>query len=197
MFAEPGKPEGQCPVRLYKAYADRRPTSSCQPDSPFYLSRNTIRSRPLKDSDNWFLNAPIGVNKISSLLNTMATNADLPSLKNKRLTNTSVRKHVCQTLLDNKVPDSVAIHVTGHKNPATLNNYRQLTNEQKYEMSHMLANSKSTEKTVAKTSDTHVHSHVEMQSQVTKASINESLHALFAGSTINRGTFNIAINIPK
>jgi hypothetical protein len=44
----------------------------------------------------------------------------------KRLTNTSVRKHLCQKLMDNNVPDNHAIHITGNKNPGSLNNYRYI-----------------------------------------------------------------------
>ena len=46
----------------------------------------------------------------------MATRANLPELENgKRLTNTSVRKALCQKLSNANVPDTLAIHVTGHK----------------------------------------------------------------------------------
>ena len=50
----------------------------------------------------------------------MAKEAELPDLKTKRITNTSV----CQKLLDNNIPDTQAVHITGHKNPSSLNNYR-------------------------------------------------------------------------
>jgi len=40
----------------------------------------------------------------------------------KRLNNTSVRNHLCQKLMDNNIPDNHAIHITGQKNPGSLNN---------------------------------------------------------------------------
>ena len=62
------------------------------------------------------------------LIKSMAEKAGLPELnQGKRLTNTSVRKRLCQNLLLSNVPDTVAVHVTGHSNPNSLNNYRTLT----------------------------------------------------------------------
>ena len=73
---------------------------------------------------NWFLRAPVGRNKLNNLMKLMAKEAELPDLEIKRITNTSVRKHLCQKLLDNNIPDTQAVHITGHKNPSSLNNYR-------------------------------------------------------------------------
>ena len=73
-------------------------------------------------------------------MKTMATRANLPELENgKRLTNTSVRKALCQKLLNANVPDTQAIHVTGHKYAQSLNNYRQLSNFQQAKLSNLLA----------------------------------------------------------
>ena len=58
-----------------------------------------------------------------------------------RITNTSVRKHLCQKLLDSNIPDTHAIHITGHKTPQSLNNYRKLSNKQKQHVSTLLSSS--------------------------------------------------------
>ena len=63
-------------------------------------------------------------NKMNSLMKDMTKEANLPDLQTKRITNTSVRKHLCQKLLDNNIPDAQAVHITGHKNLSSLNNYR-------------------------------------------------------------------------
>ena len=74
-------------------------------------------------------------------MSTMVKNAGLPELEHgKRLTNTSVRKRLCQKLLTSNVPDSHAIHITGHKNMESLNNYRSLTNQQQCNISNILSN---------------------------------------------------------
>ena len=67
---------------------------------------------------------PLVRNKMNSLMKDMAKEANLPDLQTKRITNTSVRKHLCQKLLDNNIPNAQAVHITGHKNPSSLNNYR-------------------------------------------------------------------------
>ena len=74
-------------------------------------------------------------------MSTMAKKADLPEVsEGKRLTNTSIRKRLCQKLLTANVPDTQAIHITGHKNSDSLNNYRKLNNHQQRNISNILAN---------------------------------------------------------
>lgn len=112
-----------CPVQLYKKFANKRPDSMNTPDSPFYLAPVTHNPHPRFD-EQWFLTAPVGRNKLANLLKVMVERADLPSREYKRLTNSSVRKRLCQTLMNNGVEDTMAIHITGHKNPQSLNSYR-------------------------------------------------------------------------
>ena len=138
MYAVPG--DSRCPVAVYKKYADKRPEKMCSDDSPFYLATVTNKYNP-GENERWFLSQPIGVNKLNTLLKTMATKAELPGLPYLRITNTSVRKHLCQKLLDNNVPDTQAIHITGHKNPQSLNDYRKLSNRQKQHVSTLLSTS--------------------------------------------------------
>ena len=138
MYARPDSE--RCPVMLYKRYADKRPELMCQNDSPFYLATITNKSMPT-ENERWFLSQPIGVNKLNGLLKTMALRAHLPDLSYMRITNTSVRKHLCQKLLDSNIPDTHAIHITGHKNLQSLNNYRKLSNKQKQHVSTLLSSS--------------------------------------------------------
>jgi len=121
MYAVPHSPT--CPVMMYKAYKAKRPENFNDPGKPFYLATVTHTTNPRED-EQWFLRGPLGRNKLNNLMKEMVTDGDLPNKNTKRLTNTSVRKHLCQTLLDNNIPDGQAIHITGHKNPASLNNYR-------------------------------------------------------------------------
>ena len=65
----------------------------------------------------------------------------LPDLPYMRITNTSVRKHLCHKLLDNNVPDTQAIHITGNKKPQSVNNYRNMSNRQQQEVSSLLSTS--------------------------------------------------------
>ena len=138
MYARPDSE--RCPVTLYKKYADKRPELMCQNDSPFYLATITNKSMPT-ENERWFLSQPIGVNKLNGLMKNMALRAHLPDLPYMRITNTSVRKHLCQKLLDSNIPDTHAIHITGHKTPQSLNNYRKLSNKQKQHVSTLLSSS--------------------------------------------------------
>jgi hypothetical protein len=90
--------ENQCPVHIFKKYSDKRPSHMLSDDSPFYLVPVTDNKMPAK-GDRWFISQPIGVNKLNSLLRCMAEKAGLHDLAFKHLTNTSVRKHLCQKLL--------------------------------------------------------------------------------------------------
>jgi hypothetical protein len=63
----------------------------------------------------------------------LATEAGLA--QNKRISNTSVRK----TLFKDMTDDSLQVHVTGHKNLASLNNYRDINDQQKYDNSRVLS----------------------------------------------------------
>jgi hypothetical protein len=64
--------------------------------------------------------------------------AKLPEHETKRLTNSSVRKHLCQKLVDKNVPGEHAIHITGHKHLSSLNKYRTLNENRKKEISQIL-----------------------------------------------------------
>ncbi|WAR15575.1 hypothetical protein MAR_005680 [Mya arenaria] len=128
----------RCPVVTYKQYADHRPMIFSADDHPFYLAVDTNKVNPA-DHAQWFLAAPIGRNKLDSIMKKMAERAGLPALMNgKRLTNTSASKRLCQKLLQSNVPDTQAILITGHKNAGSLNNYRVLSNDQRQSISNLL-----------------------------------------------------------
>ncbi|XP_052806446.1 uncharacterized protein LOC128235685 [Mya arenaria] len=128
----------RCPVETYKTYADHRPTRFSSGDHPFYLSTITHQKFP-EEEEQWFLRAPVGINKLKDLMKVMARNANLPALSSgERMTNTSVRKRLCQKLLQNNVPDTQAVLITGHKN-ANSSNYRVLSNLQQKNPSNLLS----------------------------------------------------------
>ena len=99
MFAVVGSERD--PVRAYDLYASKRPDNLKTPDSPFYLAishtRKAVNTKP------WFKSAPIGVNKIKSLMKTMA-DLEKAGLDAKNLTNHSGRKRMIQKLNDEGVP---------------------------------------------------------------------------------------------
>lgn len=113
-----------CPVKMYNAYKSKRPADFNEADKPFYLAAATNVNAP-DDKQQWFVRCPVGRNKLNNIMKSMVKEAGV-EIHGKRLTNTSVRKHLCQKLMDNNVPDNHAIHITGHKNPGSLNNYRYI-----------------------------------------------------------------------
>ena len=130
--------DDRCPVAVFKKIQSKRPARYCEPNHPFCLGIVTHKYLPSED-EQWFLSAPVGKNKIANLMQNTAKNANMPGLQSKRITNSSVRKHLCQKIIANEVPDTHAIHITGHKNTESLNNYRTIANKQKRNMSAILS----------------------------------------------------------
>ena len=93
----------RCPIVTYLSHKEKRPKNFSNAMDTFYLAcytktKNTLPGR------TWFLKAPGGKNKLNGLVETMAIRGNLPELENgKRLTNTSVRKALCQKLLNANV----------------------------------------------------------------------------------------------
>ena len=62
------------PVFVYKVYCEKRPSSMTDSDSPFYLSINHTKNPTEKP---WFKASAMGVNKLNSLMTTMARQSRL------------------------------------------------------------------------------------------------------------------------
>ena len=80
------------PVVAYKIYREKRPENMMADDAPFYLGINHTKTDGSKK--HWVKSAPMGVNKLNSLMKTMASKANI---NNERLTNHSARKHDSKT----------------------------------------------------------------------------------------------------
>ena len=97
-------------VKAYKVYAEKRPAEVKTEDAPFYLAVNNIKSGFSKP---WFKKAPVGVNKLNTLMKTMAQKAGHgPNFKN----HSGRKKTVIQTLVINDVPPTNIMQLSGHKN---------------------------------------------------------------------------------
>lgn len=120
MYEIPGSEH--CPVNMYNAYKSKRPADFNEADEPLYLAAATNVNAPY--DKQWFVMGPVGRNKLNNIIRSMVKQKGV-KIHGKRLTNTSVRKHLCQKLLHNNVPDH-HIYITGHKNPGSLNNHRYI-----------------------------------------------------------------------
>ena len=83
----------------------------------------------------WFKKAPVGVNKLNTLMKTVAQKAGLgPNFKNHR-----GRKTMIQTSINNDVPPTSDImQLLGHKNVRSITSYSTVSQKQQLNMSHTL-----------------------------------------------------------
>ena len=121
-------------VFVCKVYSEKRPSSMTESDSPFYLGINHTKNPTEKP---WFKASAMGVNKLNSLMKTMADKACFDEMR--RLTNHSVRKTMIQKLNDNNIPPTHIMQLSGHRNVQSVNNYSTVSNEQQKNMSLILS----------------------------------------------------------
>ena len=128
-FAVPNNEK--CPVKAYKVYTEKRPAEMKTDDAPFYLAVNNVKYGSDKP---WFKKAPVGVNKLNTLMKTMAQKARLgPNFKNH-----SGRKTMIQTLVNNDVPPTDIMQMPGHKNVQSITSYSTVSQKQQLNLSHTL-----------------------------------------------------------
>ena len=132
----------------------------------------------------------MGVNKIKSLMKTMAEKAGLDA---KNLTNHSGRKRMIQKLNDEGVPPTHIMRISGHKNVQSLNNYSTLSERQQQNISNILSGYPG----VPGPSGYQVGISSALTLNATKTvqeSRTQQPLALFQGASIQGGTFNISVN---
>ena len=177
-FATSDLPRERDPVVVFKIYSEKRPESMNKPDAPFYLGVN----HTTKNSDkSWFKANAMGVNKLNSLMKTMAEKS---GLDNSHLTNHSARKRMIQTLNDKDIPPSHIMQLSGHKNVQSINNYSHVSQEQQKSMSRILSGSTSM-------LQTETHSLVEATK---KESPTPTAAGLFKGAVFYGGNYTINIS---
>lgn len=102
----------------YKVFAEKRPTQMNFDEAPFYLAVNNIKTDSL-DKKPWFKQSPVGVNKLNSIMKVMSEKAEL---NKPRLKNHSGRKTMMQTLVNEEIPPTDIIQLSGHRNLQSVNN---------------------------------------------------------------------------
>ena len=125
-----GKCPSRCPIRLYELYESKRP-SDAKCDA-FFLSVN--HNRP-HDSSAWFVDMPMGVNRLGQIMSRAAKSAGLTDGK---FSNHSVRRTMCTQLCQKGVPDFMVAQLSGHKRPENLAVYAVASTEQQHEMNDIL-----------------------------------------------------------
>ena len=128
----------RCPVSAYKKFKDLRPDNYNNENSPFYIATNSkyfMADTIPEVGVRWYRAQPIGKNKLSTLMSTMSSKANM-----RHLTNHSARKHLVQKLNDAGVPPSHIMQISGHKNVHSINNYSSLNINQQRSISGILNN---------------------------------------------------------
>ena len=178
------------PVFVYKVYCEKRPSSMTDSDSPFYLGINHTKNPTEKP---WFKASAMGVNKLNSLMKTMADKAGFD--EKRRLTNHSARKTMIQKLNDNNIPQTHIMQLSGHRNVQSVNNYSTVSNEQQKNMSLILSGnttSTSVEKRPVSSSRSGVATECCESSFMKSSSFPAA--GPFSGAVFHGGQFNITIN---
>lgn len=118
------------PVRLFKLWLSKRP-EGMKDTGPLYLS---IINRP-KSPDVWYTKVRMGENSIGNIMKSMAS-----CLKtNKKLTNHSMRKTLVSKLKKSGQPRNVICEITGHARESSLDDYDEIDENQRKELSHIIS----------------------------------------------------------
>ena len=184
MFAVQGSERD--PVLFYHQYASKRPDDMNNKDSPFYLAINHTK-KPASGKP-WFKSAPMGVNKLNSLLKTMAQKAELDT---SNLSNHSARKRMIQKLSEQNVPPTHIMQVSGHKNVQSINNYSSLSVQQQRDISNILTVTGRTNAAIDRA--TFSKTIVDVEQETEEMSTHQPV-AMFHGANISGGTINITVN---
>ncbi|XP_033729266.1 uncharacterized protein LOC117318372 [Pecten maximus] len=165
-------------------------------ESPFYLAVNHN-----ENGKKWFKNQPVGKNKLSVMMKTMANNAGLVGKK----TNQSLRKTLCTKLLHSGVAPTTIMQLSGHKNVNSVNNYAVASMDQQREMCELLQNvpktslsSKCTSSTLSRRDVVGSKEIAPVQNSTVPRSSGDCQNlatGMFSGANITGGTFNISFQI--
>ena len=118
------------PVRLFKLWLSKRP-DGMKDKGPLYLS---VINRP-KSNDIWYTKIRMGENTIGNIMKSMAS-----CLKtNKKLTNHSMRKTLVSKLKKSGQPRNVICEITGHARESSLDDYDEIDENQRKELSHIIS----------------------------------------------------------
>ena len=126
----------KCPVSCFKEFVNRRPTAAKSPESPFFLA---VRHRRKPEDQIWFLNSPMGKNKIGKFLSNATK--DLP-----------LSRSGIKTLLDSGVSHNSVAQLSGHKSLKSLDSYAVASHQQQRQMSKILSGKENSSRNQIQTS---------------------------------------------
>lgn len=105
---------------MYKQFRDRRPESYLDPSKKFFLTPIVFpHGVDHCEGRAWYKEANMGRNQIGKYIPDVAKQLGWKG----KITNHSIRKTLCNGLLNKDVNPNLIMQVSGHKNPASINNY--------------------------------------------------------------------------
>ena len=123
----------RCPVMIIMRYLSLLPKDrKCQ---SFYLQP---RKKFSFDSDCWFLDKPVGINKLQNMVHEICKDGKIPGY----FTNHSLRATAATHLYHNDFDEQIIQEITGHHSVA-VREYKRTSNAQKIEASSCIMGSKS------------------------------------------------------
>ena len=201
MFSLPNS--DRCPVLTYKVFAEKRPTQMNFDEAPFYLVVNNIKTDSL-DKKPWFKQSPVGVNKLNCIMKVMSEKAEL---NKPRLKNHSGRKTMMQTLVNEEIPPTDIIQLSGHRNLQSVNNFATVSEKQQMKMSRTLSafttgivSKKDAPREESSCGSSSENNKMLVSQQRTEHTVTSSTCGqqqalqIFAGATISGGNIHVSIN---
>jgi len=113
-----------------------------QSDDVFYLK--PLKNVPSIPGEPWFVNVPIGKNKLNGLLKEMCTKAGIDGA----FTNHSLRAYGATTLFWSGVSEKLIQQRTGHRSVEALRQYEHTSESQLVEISNIMSGEQPTEKPI-------------------------------------------------
>ena len=117
------------PVRLFEEWITHRP-EAMKNSGPLYLA---IIPRPT--TNVWYAKSRMGEHRISQIMKSIAS--CLPEECTKKITNHSTRKTVVAKLKEAGQPRHKIIQVTGHARESSLDDYDEITESERRQLSHI------------------------------------------------------------
>ena len=106
----------RCPVKLFQKYLPKLPVEM-EKSVSFYL-------QPIVNSltNIWYKKTPMGINSINSMMKDLISNSPLQNSE-KHLANHSARKTLVKKFIQQQIPKSEIISISGHNCEAGLDAY--------------------------------------------------------------------------
>lgn len=106
------KSTDRCPVKIYKEFISHRPSTMCNPESPFFLA--VSQNADYENVKIWYQPRPLGKNKVGEFMS---------KANGQKVANHSARKTCITNLLNNNVNPIHVAQLSGHKKVNSLQSY--------------------------------------------------------------------------